>query len=568
MARAFVAASPGGLALSLALLLAAGLAEGAGILTLLPVLGIATNATPDTPLNERALSAFRLIGLSPSLGVLLWIVVAGVCLKAALTLMAQRNIGYTVANMTTNLRIELIRSLMQARWLHFIGQPSGRIANAIATEATVTAAAYNAMMTLFSTFFQVVIFCAIALATSWQVTVVGLMAGVTMIGLLQRLVTYARRAGGQNAVLMNSLLTRLSDGLMMIKPLKAMGLESRLIPLLEADAHAINRTQRQLTMASSALNVFQEPVFTVFVALGLYISLSHFDYALPDLLFMAVLFQRIVVRTGGLQVQYQKMVSQEAAYWSLRRLIDSAAAEREDVVCEGVAPTLRSSLQLQNITFAYPSGTRPILDGVSIDIPANAMTALYGLSGTGKTTLADLIIGLLSPDAGNVSVDGVPLNLLDQRKWRHAIGYVPQDLVLFHESVFVNVSLGAPDIRENDVRDALIAAGVWDYVKSLPEGMHTNAGERGARFSGGQRQRIALARALVRKPQLLILDEPTTALDPTTEAAICQTLLELTKTTTIFVISHQPAIVAAAGRTYRLQAGGLATNVTDASHDI
>lgn len=553
MARAFVVAHPGRLAVSLGLLLAAGLAEGLGFLTLLPVLGMATNATPDSPVNAKLMEMLDLLGLTPTLGLLLSIVVAGVSVKAVLTLLAQRNIGYTVAGMATDLRLELIRALMQARWTHFVGQPSGRVANAVATEATITAAAYNALMKLIAMLLQVMVFSAIALLTSWQVTVIGLIVGVLLIALLQNLIAFARRAGASNASLMNSLLTRLGDGLLMIKPLKAMGQEARLLPILEADARAIDASQRQLTMASSALNVFQEPVFTVFLAVGLYLALSRFNYALPDLLFMAVLFQRIVARTGGLQIQYQKMVSQEAAYWSLRTLIDSAVVAAEPERHGGLAPRLERNIVFEDVSFAYGTGATPVLDRVSLEIPAHRMTAIYGPSGTGKTTMADLVIGLLTPKDGRITVDGVPLVDLDRRLWRKSIGYVPQDLILFHESILANVTLGDPALSEDDVRDALVAAGAWDFVAALPDGMHTIAGERGARFSGGQRQRVSLARALVRNPKLLILDEPTTALDPTTEQAVCATLRALSRTTTILAISHQRVLVDAADVVYRME---------------
>lgn len=552
MARAFVRARPGRLVLTLSLLMVAGLAEGLGFVTLLPVLGVATNSVPDSPMNAKIISALGAVGLPATLGVLLSIVVAGVFGKAFLTLLAQRNIGYTVAGIATELRLELIRTLMKARWTHFVGQPAGRVANAIAIEAAVTAAAYNAMMNLIALLLQVIVFSVMALLTSWQVTAVGLFAGMVMIVLLQKLVSLARRAGARNTVLMNSLLTRLSDGLVMIKPLKAMGQEARLVPMLEADTHAINTSQRQLTVASTALNVFQEPVFTVFMALGIYVALGWLNYSLPDLLFMAVLFQRIVVRTGGLQVQYQKMVSQETAYWSIRDLIDTAAKAAEVESGGTLDPHLEQAITLEDVSFSYTDDGPPVLDRISLDIPARRLTVVYGPSGTGKTTLVDLVIGLIARKGGSILVDGIPLEQIDQRKWRNSIGYVPQELILFHESVFANVTLGDPALAEDDAKAALVAAGAWEFVAALPEGMHTVAGERGGRLSGGQRQRIALARALVRKPKLLILDEPTTALDPATEQAICNTLRDLTKTTTILAISHQRALV----------------EVADVAHDI
>jgi ATP-binding cassette subfamily C protein len=154
-----------------------------------------------------------------------------------------------------------------------------------------------------------------------------------------------------------------------------------------------------------------------------------------------------------------------------------------------------------------------------------------------------------------VRIDDVDLADLDLRAWRRMIGYVPQENLLLHDSVLRNVTLDDPEVSEADVEYALRAAGAWDFVASLPEGVHTLVGERGSRFSGGQRQRITIARALAHRPRLLILDEATASLDPTTEAALCETLAGLRGSVTILTISHQPALVATADRVYRVEKG-------------
>jgi ATP-binding cassette subfamily C protein len=133
------------------------------------------------------------------------------------------------------------------------------------------------------------------------------------------------------------------------------------------------------------------------------------------------------------------------------------------------------------------------------------------------------------------------------------IGYVPQETLLLHDTVLANVTLGDPELSEKDAEQALRAAEAWEFVKAMPQGMHSTVGERGAKLSGGQRQRIAIARALVQKPKLLILDEPASALDPDSEAAICETLAQLRGGITILAISHQPALMKVADRAYQVQ---------------
>jgi ATP-binding cassette subfamily C protein len=195
----------------------------------------------------------------------------------------------------------------------------------------------------------------------------------------------------------------------------------------------------------------------------------------------------------------------------------------------------------------------PVFDGLDLEIPRGELTAIIGASGAGKTTIVDLVTGLVRPDAGRVLVDGVALEELDLARWRRCIGYVTQETLLFNDTIRTNVTLGDPELGDADVERALREAGAADFVRARPEGIAAPVGERGALLSGGQRQRIAIARALVRRPKLLILDEATAALDPDAEAAVWATVAELRGKTTVVAISHQPALLGVADRTYRIE---------------
>jgi ATP-binding cassette subfamily C protein len=248
------------------------------------------------------------------------------------------------------------------------------------------------------------------------------------------------------------------------------------------------------------------------------------------------------------------MAVSESAYWSVRGLIDQVDGAREHATGDGV-PALRRGIALRDVRVVYDGPS--ILDGASLIVPVGQLTVVIGPSGAGKSTVADVVMGLVQPAAGAVLIDDVLLCTLDQRRWRALIGYVPQETFLLHDTVDRNVTLGDPDLSPADAEAALRLAGAWEFVAALPDGTATEVGERGMRLSGGQRQRLALARALVRQPLVLVLDEATAALDPATEADVCRTLQGLRGRVTMLAVCHQGPLIDAADNLYRVSDGSV-----------
>lgn len=557
---AFARAYPGRSALTLSCLIFATLAEGIGFSSLLPLLGLATRANQPTSaaesvptgLEQTVNSLLHTFGLQPSIGLLCLVIIAGIALKAAFVLLAQKQVGYTVAHVATDLRLSLLRSLLAARWEYYIRQPVGSFANAFATEASRASEAYLHAVTIIAFVIQTALYVVLALAVSWEATLAAATFGLLIVGSLHRLVRMARRAGARQTALLKSVLGQLTDVLYTVKPLKAMGRETQIGPLLERGTQRLNQALQREVLSKEALRSVQDPVLVACLVAGLYVALTYWSLSLDTVIMLVVLFGRTLSGVNKAQRQYQRMVSRDSAYWSLQDTLhqSDAASERSSGVKQ---PRLTQAITLCNVSFAHAG--QPILQCVSCIIPAGEVTLLIGPSGTGKTSTVDMIAGLLQPDSGSILIDGVPLPDIDIKAWRNEIGYVPQEMLLLHESVFANVTLGDPELSTGDVEAALRAAEAWDFVCALPNGMATRVGERGTRLSGGQRQRIAIARALVHSPRLLILDEATTALDPDSEIAICQSVQRLRGAMTILAISHQSAMLDIADHVYRLEAG-------------
>jgi ATP-binding cassette subfamily C protein len=547
---------PGRTALTLLSLLFASVADGLSLLFLLPLLNFATSDV--APVSGNGLSgighiltaALAAIGVTPTVGSLLIVILVCISLNAAFLILANIQVGYTVAHVATDLRLSLLRSLLAARWEFYVRQPVGSLTNAIGTEAIRASQAYFQGVRTLVVLIQAIVYAGVAFFVTWKGALLSLaMGGIIFYGLRQ-LVRMAHYAGVRQTELLKSLLTRLADSLQSVKPLKAMAREGLVGSLLGSENRRLNRALRRDVTSTEVLSEAQDFTIALIMICGLYVTLVQWKLPFNAVIVMVLVLARSLASLGKTQRQYQRMKSYESAFWSLQAVMEEASGARETNP-GGISPRLETSVGLNNVAFGY--GEICVLSNASLTVPAGSFTAIMGPSGAGKTTIADLIIGLLRPQEGEVLIDNVPLEQVDLTQWRRMIGYVPQESFLLHETVLWNVTLGDPEVSEADAEAALRAAGAWEFVGELPQQIHSSVAERGMALSGGQRQRIAIARALARRPKLLILDEVTSSLDPQTEAAICQTLQGLRGQLTILAISHQPAVVEAADRIYRVQ---------------
>jgi len=553
-------------------LVLAGIVEGVGLTALLPLLqkaidlptGSSAGTAPGASTDDLVTTALGYVGIPVTVGSLLMVIMVGAILRSGLILVADRKVGYTVAHVATDLRLALLRALLSTRWGYFLNQQVGSMANAAGTEVMRASSAYLQGSTALAFAIQAAAYFIVALVVSWKTTLIFMTAASLVLILLSRMVSRAKRAGRKQTRLLQSLLARLSDSLQSLKAFKAMGRENLAEELLSTNTLKLNKALRKQVFSKAVLRGIQEPLMTLLVIIGLYLMLVNLKMDLPKVMVLIFLMARMLTQVGKVQRKYQEMTICESAYWSLQDKIIKAQQHTEPIGGH-IEATLEKGITIDQVVFSY--GEHHVLKNVTIDIPSRTFTSIVGPSGAGKTTLVDLVTGLFEPIKGQVLIDGVPLPELDLRKWRRMIGYVPQDTILLHDSIFANVTLGEPSFSKEDAEYALKAAGAWDFISAMPEGVQTIVGERGAKLSGGQRQRIAIARALVHRPQLLILDEATSALDPDTETAICQTLRGLRGQLTILAISHQSALVEVADRVYQIAAGNI-TQISSRTTDV
>ncbi|MBW1945153.1 MAG: ABC transporter ATP-binding protein, partial [Deltaproteobacteria bacterium] len=466
-------------------LIFAGLTEGIGIAVLLPVLelNMGDGGAPSS-MGRYVAEVLSFFGLEPKLEILLSILVAGIALKGFFSWVAMRQVGYTVAHVVADLRKKLISALLNARWGYFIQHPAGRFANAIGVEAWRSGQAYYESSIAIAYVIQLMVYTAVAVMVSWKVALGAFATGLVIIFILRRLVNIGRRAGKSQTDLSKSLVSRLTDALQGIKPIKAMAGEGHLLPLLEAETMEMNRAQRSQVFANETMRAVQEPVTAFFLAAGLFVLVHFGDAPFSAILVLAFIFFRMVTRFNEVQYRYQKMVTVESFFWSLMESIERADQEAEANTNGNRIPEFQNEIRFENVSFSH--GQAAILKDVSLVIPSGSFVGISGSSGAGKTTIADLMIGLWHPGQGRILIDGVPLCEIDLIAWRKMVGYVPQEMFLFHDTIYNNVVLGDTSISRSRVEEAIRAAGAWEFVSHLPKGMDTPIGERGARISGGE----------------------------------------------------------------------------------
>lgn len=555
MLHAFVRSYPGRSTVVFLALVLASILDGLGLSVLLSMLNLATGETETPSIPEQtALDLAGKLGLDPTTGVLLSFGIALIAFKAVFVLLANRQVGYAVAKVATDLRLNLIRAIMDSRWSYYLSQPVGRLSNALATEANRASEGFYHGAVMATQLINALIFGILAMLISWKASLMALICGGLLLGILHFLVNLAGRAGRDQTALLKSLLSVMTDQLGAIKPLKAMGRQAHVDALMSTQTKQLKGALKSQVFSKAALIALQEPLLAILVAAGFYAFVVKMGMGMATVVVMIFLIARAVNHLAKAQRAYQHMAISESAYWSLQDITQEASTQKEPNRGTN-QPTLDDAVRFESVVFNYDSSI--ILDGVSLSIPAGQLSVLTGPSGSGKTTIIDLVAGLLAPSHGRILIDGTPLSDIDKNQWRRLIGYVPQDALLVNESVLYNLTLGDDGLTQEDAKNALILADAWDFVEGLEHGLDTKLGERGGRLSGGQRQRLAIARALIQRPQLLILDEATSNLDSVSEAAVVKTIQGLKGQLTLLAVSHDQAIIDIADRHYHLAHGKL-----------
>ncbi|CAA0116828.1 Protein glycosylation K [BD1-7 clade bacterium] len=526
--------------------------QGVGLMLLIPILAMAGIGDADTLALPTFIQEWPLLQQYP-LELMLSGFLVLVLLQSALARFSMINNRLLQLEYVDRQRKGLITAITHAHWQFLIERDKSQFEHALISDIQRLQTAVFSMLQSIANVFLIGVYIGVAMLLSWQVTLLAVfVGGVLWVGIAIRNGS-VHDLGKQQTATHKDIHHTLSEYLAGMKVIRSHGEEHQFQgyfsnKLTDARLQQIdfmrNHSLNQLTFKWGA---------ALSLCLLLYSAVYVFNVESTLLVVMVVVFSRLMPMLSSLQQAFQQVVFALPAYDNYCQMMNAIAlAQCPEPKNPVTSIALTDALSLRNVSFAYKNKS-PLFENIDLRIPANKTTAIIGPSGAGKTTLIDLLIGLLAPSSGEVCIDGEKLCADNLSAWHHQLAYVPQDSVLLSDTIRNNLTWGKPGLE--DQLAAVLKAASAEFVFDLPNGLDTLVGDRGMRLSGGERQRIALARALLRNPSVLILDEATSSLDVDNESRIKRAIDAISGNLTVIIITHRINTIDNADVIYRLENG-------------
>lgn len=454
---------------------------------------------------------------------------------------------------TRRLRRRTLDALEVADYQHVAGTSAGFYTNLLVTEVNRAAGGFQYFVRALSPALSAGVLFLIVCFLDWRLSVACVVMGIVMIGVTRITGFIVRRYSlivTKESSALTSLLIQMLHG---FKYLRSTGAYRRFDQRVWSTSDRLLEADYRGSTANAFLVAMSQPLMVLFLGGILYYRAVIQGGELASLFILLLYFFRVMNEIFALQSSWQSFCGYIGSVDLLRDATaqtELAAEPRGTEAFDG----LTNAIVLDKVSFSYRTGRR-VLEDIDLRIPANTTVAFVGESGAGKSTLVDLLTGTLKATSGSISLDDQKLADLDMATLRRRIGYVPQDAVLFDDTVAANIALWSDGYTLEQIRDAAERACCMDFIQQMPQGFDTQIGDRGVKLSGGQRQRLAIARELLRSPELLVLDEATSALDSESELAIQQSIDRLKGKMTIVIIAHRLSTIRSSDHVYLLADG-------------
>ena len=530
----------------------AALSEGLSITLFIPL--VQNQMGTQTPGTGRLTAIFQAI---PSEHRLLWI---GFGIFLCMVLKNVLSYGYSLLFQSVNslighrLRCGILRQLLSVRQSYLDNHDSGKLLNVLATETWRVSSACTVLASVIISVCMTVIFSILLVMISWKLTLItGCL--VLVISLIVRQLTQQGKRISMRVTAANGELTqRMIETLDGMKLIRAYGRESHEQHRFEVALRAMSKAYLKLDRISGLVHPLSE-ILTVALLLGILLTTAMLapGQTAVSVAFLLLLY-RLQPRIKQIDVDRVALDSFSGSVEEVRSLLDETD---KPYMRSGtrMPASIEKEIIFDSVSLSYDSSKGAALKQVTCSINIGETTAIVGPSGAGKSSLINLICRFYDPSAGRLLIDGVALPELDLAWWRNQIAVVSQEVYLFNASVTENITYGKLDATREELVEAARKAHALEFIEELPEGFETVLGDRGFRLSGGQRQRLALARAFIRDPQILILDEATNSLDLISEEVVQDALEQFGRNRTVLVIAHRVSTIEHADKIIVLDSG-------------
>lgn len=518
------------------LVLVAVMTEGVAMAFLLPLL---SNDNDDNPLVALTLLLLRVFSLERTTANLLIMLVAFLLVRTGFLFWQASYSARLVSNYLANLRIRLLRRIEKAEPEYVLTMPGGYYVNLLTRELEQVRFGLEMLVSLLVGAIMAITYLVLPMIYDPVATTI-ILAMVVPVALLASKVSGTVKSisieTSQYSERFQILASQVMNYLRYFKATNSFS--SAISPLERIIRHLADKNYLLKRLAAQS-EYSVEPLVVIVLATVIYIFVELRGQSLTDLVFLLLLLRMALVRLAGLQPAYRKYLGAAgslAAYHAATEALDSHSETPGSVV----VPRALGDIEFRNVCFAYPGGTGNRLDCINLTIPAKKTTALVGRSGAGKSTLTYLVCGMLQPSKGDVLLGGVPYKELMLSDLRRRIGYVPQELPIFHDSHTANLTLWSENVDYERLSDLIEKSGLSAAL--LGRGAQS-LGRYSTELSGGEKQRLCLARELYRNTDILVLDEATAALDAETESSIEELISSESHQRTLIVIAHRLATV-------------------------
>tara|TARA_X000000950_G_scaffold204072_1_gene245676 strand:+ start:14045 stop:15808 length:1764 start_codon:yes stop_codon:yes gene_type:complete len=538
--------------------------EGFGILMMLPLLeSLDGDSLPQAEgtVNLIFLNIISFFGLKNSTSTILLVITLAFILKGILAFGALAIKSVLSGKLLRQFKGNLFDHYSEMTFDYYTKKDTGHFTNLINEQATRSLTAFDMLTTLGGQFINTIVLISLAFAITWQFGIMISFVGIFLLSVFMVLNKYVRKLS-RNTAFENGILTKwLIQTLQGYKYLSSTGQTLILKKKIINSISKLTNNQVGQAIAASFTQSVREPITVVLIMIVVFIQLMIFDQKLAPILVSIVLFYRALNSVIAVQSAFQGTFM---FIGSMEAIDDEFKNQKNNQIINGtkILDDFHHGIELKNVSFRYNKRGEYQIRNLSLQCPALKSIALVGISGAGKSTIADMITLLKTSYEGEIFIDNIEAKNIDRKSWQNQIGYVSQETVIFNDTIANNISMwGLEDFNKNESRKELekaaAKANILDFINSLDDGFETLVGDRGVLLSGGQKQRIFIARELFRKPKMLILDEATSSLDSESESLIHKSIVSLKGNTTMIIIAHRLSTIKNVDLIYVLDKGSI-----------